>query len=511
MSSNAGEQAPEGLGKRVRKPPNRLGNPLTGNAVNKGIKGAEKAVRQAQLSGKAQKALERRKEREEKLGLKANTETHKNDKGPPIPWLPFRCNPDGSFKLMETLSSDGHGEDATFTAKWIAPDYRVPGVYMYKETPGVTAKEIRHAVYTAATHLINFSAPAKKKLYLTNGALQLKLEGGTPHVNTKLIHKKMKGPSVSGINGLIHEIIAVPDNTQSALDLLSFKLLGDRMTADTAAIANQEGIYLVKPIDMDFVQKLESFTFAMDEGRELEIPTLEKAVVDSFESGKSGFFFKKSYVYTGDRPLFVYCVLMNIPVIMEKKVDEVVSFIVIESDRLNLGRNLFKKYFDDLKKKKRTPPQKYIWNIVFNMDMKALSIFDCFHDFFGKRAPMFLANPERLANILKSGYDEKYHEMIDYMIDNTGTTGQMEKIITAVLDNATTINSERLLELFKTQPEACIVYDAGMAIPGELRPRVAVGTQRFTDGYNGGFVGSSTFKNYRRNPNFMFGKEYGDE
>ena len=501
---------------RVRRAPSTLGVMVPSNIVINVTKriakenrerrrlqelGADKAEKLRKVRAQREKSKIRKEERA-RAGLVSGMSNgrKRNSDGPMIPWIPF-VKTGNKIQLSPGLTTEGHGR-ATYTSSWIAPDKKVPGVIVSRTTANSDTSGVPHAVYTGGTYIVNSTQPANSdnaNLYLTKRPLSL--NGMRNSSKQKLIRDKLLGPSVDGLTALLYTIDAAGRVTpkggvdiKTKRDLYSLKLLGDKFTAIEAQRLNKSGDnYIVRPYSESFVDYIEGFNWANDKAEQEKMTQKMINERDNFLP----FYFEKGVVYTGDRPLFLFCVKNEIPCIIERGKN---SFAFTGINVPDIKRE-FTAFLNSKSIRRGLKPnhQQIIEQCLSDASGVKMSIFDCFHD-FGKNDKRSFIGAAQLGSDLKEIYDvtnkrtDPIHMFIN-LFNSSTTVKSAENLITEFLDTIDSdprysrfkYNDTTLTNLFKSGRliDYCIMYDAGTAIPLSVYERIAATTQRVTNGFYG--------------------------
>jgi hypothetical protein len=424
------------------------------------------------LSEEQKKKIEEKRARAIKRASRGIKVTSKKD-GPMIPWLPFTYS-GTKINLSPSLRAFGHGEKL-YNASWIAPDKKVPGVKVSKVS-GING--ISSAVYTGGAYIVNNTKPngsPNTNLYVTKRPLK--------HVNNrtntkKLVRDRLQGPDVTTLSLMIEES---GRNVSEKSDLYSYKLLGDRYTAEQCKLLNEPSNYIIKPYSQSFAKLIQDFVWAESEEEKQNIKNVMIKERDQYLP----YYFEKGVVYTGDRPLFLYCLKQGIPCIIETNK----QFVYTSSTATE------KKNFNDYYKKNQEPEYQRVLECFESTENKKISVFDCLHDFAkGDRSSQGIEKVKKdLREIYKTDRDT-----IQFInkFSNSSDIINSEYSITLFLKTKEKLDENRLVDLFKNDLiDSCIMYDAGTNIPVDVYARVAATTQRITNGFYGAPA-------IRRLPNF---------
>lgn len=491
-------------GKRLRKPSTMYSGFVHPDVAYEASKVSEREKnRKERLAAmsvdrrlKEEKKQERRQKREE-LGFDVS-KNRKNKDGPMIPWIPFKK--DGRTIVLSTgIQTMGHG-DKSYTSKWIAPDKKVPGVVVSRNNANTEPLGVPYAVYTADVSRVNSNAqPPKNQTdrYITKRPLYKTNETGMMNRTTqKLVKTTLAGPSVDEITSLLYEL--TPDGVikerenmdfEDRKDLYSLKLLGDKFTAIEAERLNKPGNYIVKPYSASFAEYIQGFVWASGIKERNDLSNLMIKERRYFLP----FYFENGVVYTGDRPLFLFCVKKGIPCIIERPATERRSLGFVFT---GLDGAIIKNQFETWLRGRIIPTRRTKYNTILECledptDRK-ISIFDCFHD-FGKTDKRSFITADILGDDLKKIYKAYTDIDLGVFIDTSFTSKtditNTEKVITEFLDSLSlsTYDEESLTRLFDggVLGDYCIMYDAGTAIPISVYERIAATTQRVTNGFYG--------------------------
>lgn len=480
--------------KRIRKPPALFGNVVNSDILASVVKRIEKnAKRKEKLKEmgeeKRQKVLKKEARKTERqaqriaLGFVSGT-SKKNRDGPMIPWIPFTYN-GKSIVLNKGISTKGHG-NSSYTASWIAPDKKVPGVTVSRNNAASNSTGVPYAVYTGGAFIVNSTKGLNSPntdLYITTRPLSL---NGMNSPRKKLVKNTLAGPSVNGLTSLLYEIndkgqVKTKNgvNSSDKADLYSLKLLGDKFTAIETQRLNDPNNYIVKPYSASFAEYIQEFVWATDKNEQDKMSQNMIKERDNFLP----FYFENGVVYTGDRPLFLFCVKKDIPCIIERGKNTFVFTGLI---------SIKQKFLSFLNS--TTPRYRIIRECLEEGTDKKISIFDCFHD-FGKSDKRSFIGPQSLGQDLKTIYNvnsvgNTIYDFIE-LFKTSQDVKNAEDVITTFLDDLEDqgykYNDTTLTSLFDggTLADYCIMYDAGTAIPVSVYERIAATTQRVSNGFYG--------------------------
>ncbi len=462
------------------------------NIINRRQQRSDATLKQKSqdVQEKILRRMQQRKERQEKTGRQQGSKRTKAPKGPYIPWIPYEYTFGGKARLTN-LSTYGHNRKK-YVSKWFAADTKVPGVYVRRNNGNL--RGVPYAVYSGGMYIVNSTGANTnllKNIYITNR--NFNLNGSTVSSRTKKLAKpSLTGPSVKDLSAFLATIT----DKDELSDIYSYKLIGDRATATECKKLNTTlNRSVVQPFNNFFASLIETFAWSNDQEERQE---LTKILIKSRENYKP-FYYDRGVVYTGDRPLYLYCVKNNIPCILELK----------GGYTLHLGNNSYKENFRKFvetnsnsgknyiigAKEKVTPDHfKAVLEMLDSTSHNKINIFDALHDFAGARSLVGLAKAK---SHLKQIYPTE-EVFIDKFISADFVKG-CENVMSAFVDTCKTKSGfhiihtknlfvetkQELIDLFKTYPfyDSCIFYDAGSAIPDELVFRTAVTTQRSTNGW----------------------------
>lgn len=455
---------------RKKKPVERPDMITSDKAIQKALKNQITQNRLSAMSEEKRKKLEAKQERAAQKQEQGITSSKKSKDGPMIPWIPFTLK-GKTLILSPPLRSIGHG-GIEYDATWIAPATKVPGVKVSKSG---SINGIPHAVYTGGAYIVNNTKPVGSKntnLYVTTRPLT--------HVNnnsttSKLVRNRLQGPDVSQLSMLIRNR---KGKIAEAMDLYNYKLLGDRYSVAQTEELNKDGNYIIKPYSISFAKLIQNFSWAED-------PTEKKAIKDVMIKERDDYlpyYFEKGVLYTGDRPLFLYCLKKGIPCIIEIKG----GFVYSESVEKD------KKKFEAFAKKKVKGFEDKIRLLVLECfqspsDSK-INVFDCLHDFGKERSYLGI---DRVKEDLREIYENDQQDVKDFIgkFEIQADITNSENFITKFLEDGglTKLNAEQLYNLFNGGKlvDSCIIYDAGTQIPISVYGRIAATTQRITNGFYG--------------------------
>ena len=383
-----------------------------------------------------------------------------------VPWIP--CVIKGTtISEVEPiyLESKGHG-NKTFGAKWFSLNRDLLGVVIKRKNmasnqAGVPAMYIGNAYESTRNLQLKSTNQIGNMGRLKNqNALNNSIRG------IRGIKNAYSGPSVAEINSLIN------NNNSKTRDLLSYKLIGDRFTIDTAVWVNSDTRHvLFKPFDFEIGKEIVKAYYS---GRKLNFDNfknLANTIRDKiFKNDKLNIVFEKAGIFTNDRPAVLYSLYGGAPGVIQLPGNK---YYMFKSGSLN-----------DITTSGVNDP--VLSNILTKTDpdpdpaiqIKKIAILDCFHDFaIGTRASiMEFGNLKRILSQIYGMSD-----FLDLFTTAATVKEAQNAIKTQILDNPRnspriqqTSNVDEISENFK---DMALIYDAGV-MPKELKNRRAALIQR---------------------------------
>lgn len=386
--------------------------------------------------------------------------THKNsDKL--VPWIP--CVIKGttiSEVEPKYLESRGHG-NKTFGAKWFSLNRDLLGVVMKRKNMDTNSSGVP-AMYIGNAYESTRNLQLKKTKNIQNmGRLKNKNALNATISGIRGIKNTYSGPSVAELNSLLD------NNINKSRDLLSYKLIGDRFTIDTAVWVNSNAQHvLFKPFDFDIGKVIVKAYYS---GQELNFNNF-KNLADKirnaiFNDGKLNIVFSDAGIFTNDRPAVLYSLYRGAPGVIHLPN----SYYMFEPGSLN-----------DIDKSEVT--DSVLLNILTEpnaeIQIKKIAILDCFHDFgIGTRASKM--DFETLTKILTKLYN--IPEFFKLFVNAATVTKAQNSITDQILKNPKNENRIKQtsdVEIISNRFEnMALIYDAGV-MPEELKNRRAALIQR---------------------------------
>lgn len=450
-----------------------------GTKLNEAIAFAKQMNKYKSLSTQQKEKLHKRNERRSARGY-TKKKTGNSVLGAPIPWLQVIVNNSSSI-IQHNLSVKGH-KNNVFNASWMQANSKVPYVKISKKY-NTSSPSIPFALYGKISYLLypnlhNYGSNLKiatGRNIIKNTNLQ-----DLSNDKTVLLHNKLQGPGVSELSVLMRK------NPTLVKDLLSYKLIGDRFTANQTQWLNESpNNYLLKPYSKSIASLIETYAWAKHANNS---DSAQKAILlMAMEVMGSAFFFQYGVVYTGDRPLCMYCYSKKIPFVLERNTRNNGTTYYFYNGITNLDKNKVKnsiKYdiIDEL------------YSNPAHFDSK-LNIIDAIHDFGQQRS---LYGKDAFINSLKNIYGQPYLSFINKFTPNgiyneniiktvEDKFGEIIRKFSEPIRYGRNLQSNKLLtEINKIRgyPTA-LIYDAGTQIPYPAYNRLATTTQRITNGFFG--------------------------
>lgn len=393
--------------------------------------------------------------------------TFRGEKARYVPCVPAVITDSGLKFEYETLNVMGHNY-TKYTAGWLSVDEDMFGAFVRRmESKKTNLFQTRH-LYVGNVHQ-NIANQISNKRQILNVAIAnqytnynlVSLNGN----NKIFIQPGTAGPGVGVTKSYIRK------NPSYDLDLLSFKLIGDRFTVESASWVNaQKNHFFVKPYNYDIAKKLAEIYSSGKKGIvvEEELKGLknyyyntyfEKIQMNSREYKLPNFIFAGSVVLTNDRSLCLYAIFKKVPFIYESGG----NYYYVNTDRVN---DLYKTYFNPGAGASFTSTENAIIDNILNgvinvsnknkntreeymkiVDRK-LAVLDCFHDFAFFRGNGPEAGPldfEKLIGTFKTLFDLQ-KELLDYL-NNFTTRKVVEEAqiwITNIVKQNTTATPETI-------------------------------------------------------------------
>ena len=434
----------------------------------------------AKLAAKTQRIFNRREG-----GIVLENNKSKKDQGF-IPWKPVKIEAGMVNEIIDEISSEGHM--ATYIASWVKGR---PAVRILRKTENGTRP---HAYYGARTNM----ATAPENLYNSRNEA---FGNAFSNINSNkhgniLHHSQLTG---IGVSKLVSMLSTANGNQYIYLDT---KLIMDRYTADQAKWVNiNKDHYVVKPFSYNFASQLSMWKQTKNEDL---IEQMNNELKNSVP-----YYFNKAGVYSGDKPLCMYCVYNNIPFLWERSVQGKYTYYM---SNVNSKRNLKSEL-------SKSADKNIVTNkIVYHFDDKKvilniMKIVDTFHDFIGTRSAL---TPTQVTAYMSQiyGTQEPYKEIINFLGENKTNIRNTENIFGEILrepaisGSVEAINgNDKFMELLNKQKlnDYCWIYDAGTKIPIPLLQKLASTTQRATNSFYGP-LGRLSAESYRMNLTNYFTK-----
>lgn len=358
--------------------------PIRPNSVN------DRTLYNSWLSNQRKQKEERFLQKGKVLGTKrktTNTSRTKEDRFL-IPWLPSITVGTASINTFRDIQDlPGHG-NSMYSANWVSIRQSFLGVFIQLKNAG--PKNRLNKAYIGNTNIAGRSTYILNNTNKTLNHLK-PLLGINKFLSGKktILKSNYTGP---GAPDLISHVITyirskdgnlTPDDINYIMNILSLKLIGDRITAHlTFAINSNTRHCIVKPYNQRVGQLCKNFFYGGEGfslGTQLEYNELIKELTNEIFSksivrGRDEIIFYNAAAYTLDRPLALYCLVNNIAFVLAlgKNGDQ------LYSNLLNPVPDYYKNHIN-----KVTNP--ILLDILSETDKvkqkHMLSIFDCFHDF----------------------------------------------------------------------------------------------------------------------------------
>ena len=377
-----------------------------------------------------------------------------------IPWMPVKIESGRVVDVVDEITSSGHTGE--YTASWVD---KLPAVKIVKN------KTTAHAYYGMRSNATTFTPRV-----VNGGNASVANKFNLSLNKSKIIHhSKFTGIGVSELNTLMSK------NIDSAGFYLDTKLIMDRYTADQAKwVNNTQNHYVMKPFSAEFATLLDMWKRSRDD-KQVIIAEMNEQLESSMP-----YYFNNAGVYTGDRPLVLYCLYNQIPYIWERQTRDAVTYYInkfisradLKNILLATNDKTLRFFADNINN-----PAEFL-----NM----LKILDSFHDFVGSRSLTTKEDLQRYINLI---YKDKYTQFVETIVSGLGVEGQIRTIENMigklVMETSKSVTKragdERLYELLKNTDllDYCWIYDAGTQIPMPILQKIASTTQRTTNSFEG--------------------------
>lgn len=365
-----------------------------------------------------------------------------------VPCVPAIINESGVEFQYETLNVMGHNY-TKYKAGWLSVDEDMFGAFVRRINNKNKNKKLfqtRH-LYVGNVHkniAEQISSPEGQILKVMSATQYTNNNLNTLNANNRIfIQPEGAGPGVGVTKSYIRKMPSYD------LDLLSFKLIGDRFTVTSAKWVNSEtNRFFVKPYNYDIAKKLADIYSSGKKGTEVkeDLKSLkeyyykqyfEQIPLDGTTYDLPNFIFAGSVVLTNDRSLCLYAIFNQVPFIYESKS----NYRYVDTNKV---RALYTTYFS-----KNTPRNEKVPGIINSILESAsdekitdtkLAVLDCFHDFvFGRGAGPEAAplDFERLKETFTKLFTDRQKLLLDYLNEfkNKQTVENAQDWITEIIDS----------------------------------------------------------------------------
>lgn len=238
-----------------------------------------------------------------------------------VPWLVCKLNGKNISIDLEPIIVKSFTQ--TFKAMWSSMDVKVLGALLMKQNninKGFPRLYVGNSpptispTYSSKKNLQAFNnlnsvvtdSLSRQRLYLDN--LNISKSG--------LLKFNRSGAEIAEVR---QEILRSRGNTDKIIDLLSYKLIGDRLTVLTCKQVNEDQYGIIKPYDYEIGKLIVDSLYRGDDLRNPDALTnLSDALSVELRrsDNKLNILFEQAVMFTGDRPACLYSIIEKQPCIL---------------------------------------------------------------------------------------------------------------------------------------------------------------------------------------------------
>lgn len=368
----------------------------------------------------------------------------------PVPCVPAIITDSGVTFKYDTLNVMGHNY-TKYKAGWLSVGTDMFGAFVRRiDNKNKNLFQTRH-LYVGNVHqnIANKISSEGQILKVANANQYTNNNLNSLNASNRIfIQPGGAGPGVGVTKSYVRE------NPTYDLDLLSFKLIGDRFTVESVKWVNQQDHFFVKPYNYDIAGKIADIFSKPSVNVRKELEDLrdyyykeyfENITLNGKPYDLPNFIFAGSVVLTNDRSLCLYAIFKEVPFIYENRR----NYRYVDTTKVKV---LYDIYFS-----KNTPRAEKVPEIINSILESAndekitdtkLAVLDCFHDFSFKRGNGADAYPldfQKLKDTFTKLFTDK-DKLLEYLSEfkNKQSVEEAQNWITTIIDSIIVKNGTNL-------------------------------------------------------------------